>query len=114
MPLETPTADSILDLFSLKNKVVVITGASGPTGIGYAAARGCAEMGANVAITYNTRQQEAEQNVKDLIKDYGVTAKSYKLDVTVFEEVEKLVSRVVADFGRIDAFIAKYVLLPLH
>ncbi|CAI6092911.1 unnamed protein product [Clonostachys chloroleuca] len=106
MPLETPTADSILDLFSLKNKVVVITGASGPTGIGYAAARGCAEMGANVAITYNTRQQEAEQNVKDLIKDYGVTAKSYKLDVTVFEEVEKLVSRVVADFGRIDAFIA--------
>ena len=34
MPIEVPKADSLKDLFSLKGKVVVVTGASGPTGIG--------------------------------------------------------------------------------
>jgi len=34
MPIEVPKADSLKDLFSLKGKVVCVTGASGPTGIG--------------------------------------------------------------------------------
>lgn len=52
MPIEVPKSDSLKDLFSLKGKVVVVTGASGPRGMGIEAARGCAEMGADVAITY--------------------------------------------------------------
>ena len=52
-----PEASKLLDLFSLKGKVVVVTGASGDKGMGIEAARGCAEMGADVVITYGGRKQ---------------------------------------------------------
>jgi sorbose reductase len=95
-----------MDQLSMKGKVVVVTGASGPKGMGIEAARGCAEMGANIAITYASRAQGAEDNVKDLEKTYGIKAKAYKCQVDSYESCEKLVKDVVADFGQIDAFIA--------
>ncbi|KAL1980249.1 hypothetical protein VTN96DRAFT_4424 [Rasamsonia emersonii] len=106
MPISIPAADSLHDLFSLKGKVVVVTGASGPRGMGVEAARGCAEMGADVAITYSTRQQGGEKNARQLRETYGVQAKAYKCDISRWEEVEGLVKEVIADFGKIDAFIA--------
>ncbi|KAL2350594.1 hypothetical protein BJ546DRAFT_389724 [Cryomyces antarcticus] len=51
--IDVPKAESLRDLFSLKGKVVVVTGASGPKGMGIEAARGCAEMGADVVVTYS-------------------------------------------------------------
>ena len=107
MPIAVPKASRVMDLFSLKGKVVVITGASGPRGMGIEAARGCAEMGADVAITYSTRKEGAEKNVAELTKEYGVKAKAYKLNIGEYEQVEKLVNDVLADFGKIDGFIAK-------
>lgn len=106
MPVNIPKADSLKDLLSLKGKVVVITGASGPRGMGIEAARGCAEMGADVAITYSSRPQGGEQNAKDLAATYGVKAKAYKLDIGNYDNVAKLVDDVVKDFGQIDGFIA--------
>lgn len=50
MPITVPKATELKDLFSLKGKVVIVTGASGPTGIGTEAARGCAEFGADLAV----------------------------------------------------------------
>jgi sorbose reductase len=85
-----PSSTSLKDLFSLKGKVVIVTGASGPTGIGTEAARGCAEMGADVAIT----------------EKYGVKSKAYKCNVGSYEEVDKLVKDVIQDFGKVDVFIA--------
>lgn len=102
-----PSASKLSDLFSLKGKVVVITGASGPRGMGIEAARGCAEMGANVAITYASRAEGAQKNVAELEKEYGVKAKAYKLNVSDYNDCEKLVKDVIKDFGQIDAFIAK-------
>ncbi|KAK3367953.1 hypothetical protein B0H63DRAFT_405197 [Podospora didyma] len=101
-----PEASRLSELFSLKGKVVVVTGASGPKGMGIEAARGCAEMGADVAITYSSRKSGAEKNVEELAKDYGVKAKCYKCDVGDYANVEQLVSDVIRDFGKIDAFIA--------
>ncbi|CAK7217788.1 L-xylulose reductase [Sporothrix bragantina] len=106
MPQQAASASHLKDLFSLKGKVVVITGASGPRGMGIEAARGCAEMGADVAITYSSRKEGAEKNIEELTSNYGVKAKAYKCNVGDFKEVEKLVSDVLADFGKIDAFIA--------
>lgn len=107
MPQQATTANHLLDQFSLKGKVVVVTGASGPRGMGIEAARGCAEMGADVAITYSSRKEGADKNVEELQKDYGIRAKAYKCNVGDFASVEKLVSDVLADFGKIDGFIAK-------
>jgi sorbose reductase len=102
-----PQADSLKDLFSLKGKVVIVTGASGPRGMGIEAARGCAEMGADVAITYSSRKEGAEKNVEEIQKNWGVKAKAYKLNVADLADCEKLVADVLKDFGQIDAFIAK-------
>ncbi|OKL61829.1 hypothetical protein UA08_02484 [Talaromyces atroroseus] len=106
MPVNVPTADSLADLFSLKGKVVVVTGASGPRGMGIEAARGCAEMGADVAVTYSSRPEGGEKNAKELAEKYGVKAKAYKCNIGAWEDVEKLVADVIADFGKIDGFIA--------
>jgi len=106
MPIPVPKPDSLKDLFSLKGKVVVVTGASGARGMGIEAARGCAEMGADVAITYSSRPEGGEKNAKELAEKYGVKVKAYKLDIGKFDNVEKLVKDVIADFGKIDGFVA--------
>ena len=105
--LKVPTASKLADLFSLKGRVVVVTGASGPRGMGIEAARGCAEMGADVVITYASRKEGAEKNVEELTKDYGGKVKAYKLDTSKYTNVEAFVNEVISDFGKIDAFIAK-------
>lgn len=107
MPIDVPKTESLKDMFSLKGKVIVVTGASGPRGIGIEAAHGCAEMGADLAITYSSRAEGAAKNCKELEAKYGVKAKSYKCNVGEWTECEKLVNDVIKDFGKIDAFIAK-------
>ncbi|RGP77364.1 oxidoreductase [Fusarium longipes] len=106
MVQQIPKANHILDLLSLKGKVVVVTGASGPRGMGIEAARGAAEMGADVAITYASRKEGADKNVEELIKEYGVKAKAYKLNAADYDDVERFVGEVVKDFGKIDGFVA--------
>jgi sorbose reductase len=86
--------------------VVIVTGASGATGIGTEAARGCAEFGADVAITYSSRPQGGEKNAKDISEKYGVKSKAYKCNVGDFKDVEKLVADVIKDFGKVDVLIA--------
>jgi sorbose reductase len=101
-----PQATELKDLFSLKGKVVIVTGASGSTGIGTEAARGCAEFGADLAITYNSRAEGAEKNAKEIGEKYGVKVKAYKCQVNDYAACEKLVADVVKDFGKVDVFIA--------
>ncbi|KAJ5511365.1 hypothetical protein LT330_009674 [Penicillium expansum] len=106
MPIPVPKANRLLDLLSLKGKVVVVTGASGARGMGIEAARGCAEMGADLAITYASRREGGEKNAKELAEEYGVKVIPYKCDVGNWESVSTLVKDVIKDFGKIDAFIA--------
>lgn len=107
MPQGIPTASRLLDLFNMKGKVVVVTGASGPRGMGIEAARGCAEMGADVIITYASRKEGAVKNVEELIRDYGVKAEAYKCNVSDYNDVQRFVDEVVSKYGKIDAFVAK-------
>ena len=107
MPIEIPKTESLKDMFSLKGKTIAITGASGPRGMGIEAARGAAEMGADIAITYASRKEGAEKNAKDLTDKYGVKVKTYHLDTSKYENVKTFVDAVVKDFGKIDGFVAK-------
>ena len=106
MPQRIPKAERLLALLSMKGKVTIVTGASGPKGMGIEAARGIAEMGGDVAITYASRAEGGIKNAEALAKEYGVKAKAYKLNVSDYSSVESLINEVLKDFGRIDAFVA--------
>ncbi|KAJ9222514.1 hypothetical protein DTO169C6_5105 [Paecilomyces variotii] len=106
MPIPASGSESLLESLSLKGKVVLVTGASNGQGIGFQAARGCAELGANIALTYFNRGDDCVQNAESLARDYGVTARSYSCDIRQWSSVQETVSCVLKDFGRIDTFIA--------
>ncbi len=96
--------DSIMSMFSMKGKVVCISGAG--SGIGFAVAEAMAEAGADVAIWYNSNKKAIEKAEKGLGEKFGVKAKAYQCGVTKFEDVDRTIKQVEQDFGRIDVFIA--------
>ncbi len=86
----------------LQGKTAIITGAS--RGIGRGIAKVFAEQGANVAFTYSSSVQAAEELEKEL-SQYGVQVKGYQSNAGDFEESQKLVDDVVATFGTVDILI---------
>lgn len=65
-----PEGNRVLPLFSLKGKTAIVSGAT--SGIGLAVAQAFAEAGADVAIWYNKRKDEAEQSAREIEEEYGV------------------------------------------
>ncbi|WP_298247046.1 3-oxoacyl-[acyl-carrier-protein] reductase [uncultured Christiangramia sp.] len=86
----------------LQGKNAIITG--GSRGIGKGIAQVFAEHGANVAFTYNSSAQSAEDLAKEL-ETKGVKAKAYQSNAASFEEAQKLIDDVNAEFGSIDIVI---------
>jgi 3-oxoacyl-[acyl-carrier protein] reductase len=81
----------------LAGKVVVVTAAAG-TGIGFATAKRCVEEGATLVIS-----DWHERRLNEAAAELGV--KAVVCDVTVQEQVDELVSTVVAEHGRIDVMV---------
>jgi len=71
--------------FSLSGKCAFVTG--GSRGIGHAIALGLAEAGADVALTYRERRDEAQSAVRE-IEAIGRRALALQMDVTVRASVE--------------------------
>lgn len=86
----------------LQGKTAIITGAS--RGIGRGIAKVFAEQGANVAFTYSSSVQAAEELEKEL-SAYGVKVKGYQSNAANFNEAQKLVDDVIAAFGTVDILI---------
>ena len=86
----------------LKDKVVLITGAS--TGIGAAAARAFGRNGAKVAVNFNASREEAESVAAD-IEAGGGQAALIQGDVTQPETASRVTAEAVRAFGRIDVLV---------
>ncbi|SDR75913.1 3-oxoacyl-[acyl-carrier-protein] reductase [Gramella sp. MAR_2010_147] len=86
----------------LQGKNAIITG--GSRGIGKGIAQVYAQHGANVAFTYNSSSQSAEELAKEL-ESLGIKAKAYQSNAASFKESQDLVDQVVEDFGSIDIVI---------
>ena len=86
---------------TLKDKVIVITGAS--SGIGEAMARTYAAQGAKVVL--GARSVEKLQRLADEIRTAGGQAAFCGVDVVSEEECRKLIDTAVEAFGRIDVLI---------
>lgn len=86
---------------SLKNKVVLVTGAAG--GIGQSIATRFAESGAKLVV--NDVNAEAADAVTSAITDAGGTAMTAVADVSNSEEVGAMVDAAMAQHGRIDVLV---------
>ena len=85
----------------LEGKVALITGAA--TGIGKRIAEVFAEQGAKIAFSHIGPDDLAKQVEADLNKI--TTAKEYHSNAADFDEAQKLIDDVIADFGQIDILV---------
>ncbi|NNU33741.1 3-oxoacyl-[acyl-carrier-protein] reductase [Mucilaginibacter sp. S1162] len=80
----------------LEGKTALITGAS--KGIGRKIAEKFAEHGANVAFTYLSSVEKG-QALEQELQSFGTRVKGYRSDASKFDEAEKLINDIIADFG---------------
>lgn len=83
----------------LENKVALITG--GSRGIGEAIVLKFAEQGAQIAFTYLSSEEKAQELVRR-VEALGVKAKAYKSDAADYAAAEQLVKDVMQEFGQLD------------
>jgi 3-oxoacyl-[acyl-carrier protein] reductase len=90
------------NFLALNGKVALVTGAS--SGIGAATATLFAELGARVAIGYNTNEGGAKL-VQTQIRSKGGEALIFQADVTSAAEIRLLVDQVSSAVGPIDILV---------
>ncbi|MGW5046301.1 SDR family oxidoreductase [Streptomyces griseoluteus] len=96
-------------MLSLHDKIVAITGASG--GIGEATARLLARRGAAVVLA--ARRGERIDAIAQDIQEEGGRAATCVVDVTNAEDLQRLVSRTVDRYGRIDVLVNNAGVAPI-
>ncbi|SMO83209.1 SDR family oxidoreductase [Melghirimyces algeriensis] len=83
-------------------RVVLVTGSS--RGLGRMAAQVLAEAGWNLAIHCRSHEDQGRNLVKELLES-GSEADLFQADVSVREEADELVKKVVQRYGRLDALV---------
>lgn len=101
------------ELFSLKGKVALVTGAA--YGIGFAIAEALASAGAKIA--FNCRSYE---HMDTALKEYqkrGISARGYLCDVTDEAKVADMISSISCELGSIDILVNNAGIIkriPMH
>lgn len=83
----------------LEGKVILITG--GSRGIGAAIVKTCHAAGAQVAFTYRSSSNQADE----LVAELGDRVKAYQSDAADYNAAGELIKSVTADMGAIDGLI---------
>src|SRR5664279_2875296 len=86
----------------LQNQKALVTGAN--SGIGEACALALGAAGADVAINYVSRPEEAERVVKS-IRENGARAIALQADVSREDEVQAMFAGMLKEFGTIDILV---------
>lgn len=93
---------------SVKDKVVIITGAS--SGIGAATAKLLAKNGAKVVLL--ARRLDRLNEIKDSLPDANISTMAG--DVTNYEDVQAAVDYAVDKFGRVDVMFNNAGIMPVN
>ncbi|MFW5469635.1 SDR family NAD(P)-dependent oxidoreductase [Knoellia sp. CPCC 206435] len=92
---------STMDRFSLEGRVAVVTGGTRGLGEGFAGA--LADAGASVLLV--GRDEERGEVVARAMRERGLTADFLAADVTVPDDVTRMLEVVLDRFGRVDVLI---------
>jgi gluconate 5-dehydrogenase len=90
-----------MNIFDLKGKIALVTGAS--SGLGVQFAKALAGQGADLAIM--ARRQEKLEEVKKTVEAMGVRCLAVKCDVLNNDEIKAAVAKIQAHYGRIDILV---------
>jgi NADP-dependent 3-hydroxy acid dehydrogenase YdfG len=93
---------------NIEGKVVVITGAS--SGLGEATARLLSAQGASVVL--GARRVDRLQSLANELSGRGAKAIAMSTDVTVYDQVKRLVDAGVQAYGRVDVIINNAGIMP--
>lgn len=94
---------------NIKDKVIIITGAS--SGIGEATAKELASKGAKVVLA--ARREDRLQKLQAEIQSSGGTAIYKVTDITSHQQMEELAKYALSEFGKIDVIVNNAGVMPL-
>lgn len=92
---------NVFKLFDLTGKVALITG--GGRGLGKQIAEAFAEAGCDIIVC--SRKLENCQETAEILKEKGIKTMAMACDVTNKEDIENVVDRAIAEFGKIDILV---------
>ena len=90
------------NIFSLKGKVIVVTGASGLLGREHCDA--IASCG-GIPILRDLNQSELNAQTEQIKQKYGIDARGYSVNITDEGAIKKNCQTIVKDFGKIDGLV---------
>jgi gluconate 5-dehydrogenase len=91
----------VQELFSLKEKVAIVTG--GGRGIGKFIAIGLAEAGADVILA--SRKIKNCIEVAKEIEGYGIKTLPIQCDLEKLEDIDELINKTLENFGKVDILV---------
>lgn len=92
----------------MTGKTLFISG--GTRGIGKAVVYAFAQKGCDVAFTYATKADVANEIIADVESKYGIKARAYKLDILEPETYKDVYAEFDKDFNRLDFFISNAII----
>jgi len=98
--MEPKLSDFSLDVFSLKGKTAIVTGANQGLGMGYAVA--FAKAGADIFIPHLT---DDVSEIKELIEETGQKVTFLQGDLTDKSHLDEIVQCCIEEYGKIDILV---------